>query len=565
MFRKADIYVVILIVIISVFLVLDLFLIRGLPATMDGLTHVTTIAQFYQAIRQGDLHVTWADGFANYGLPMPIFIQQTTSYLGAWINFLVHDVILSYKFLYFIGTFVSALFMYIFLRIYFTPLYAFLGVFMFNFSPYRILNLYIRGALPEYFSSIFLPLILLSLYFFIKKKKFFYFVLFILSISGLILTHPMMMIVYAFICVPYFIFLLWGNAHKVQLTLIVAFGVLFGLLLVSFYLMPLLYEIKYFYYGLSKNKLALNQTLGIENFISEKWFYFYKNDILTRGHFIIVGIIEIISYLIGICFIAYTCIFNKCSKKQGLLYVSVCIATLLLFMATKYTEILYKKINILSSIQYPWRMLSGFIFIPPIICTWFASRLHKQWLVIVLIVVIAVIRFPELYGKNYSMYSQNQFYFIRENPQIVDMNTIWMGDPITYPVKKQKGEIIEGEGTIVNKIIKNSWRQYIIGAKTDIRMVDYTFYFPGWKVFVDGKDTSIEFQDINYRGVITYRVPTGRHTVLVKYTDTKVRKLANGISLAGFFLLLFLFFFRSKVDRFLNKHIYNLSFRQKKK
>jgi len=53
------------------------------------------------------------------------------------------------------------------------------------------------------------------------------------------------------------------------------------------------------------------------------------------------------------------------------------------------------------------------------------------------------------------------------------------------------------------------------------RMIDYTFYFPGWKVFVDNKEVPIEFQDPKYRGVITYGVPSGKHTILLKFTNTK--------------------------------------------
>jgi len=111
-------------------------------------------------------------------------------------------------------------------------------------------------------------------------------------------------------------------------------------------------------------------------------------------------------------------------------------------------------------------------------------------------------------------------------------------------VKKVKGEIIEGKGRIEKRLERNSWRTYeVIAQSPEIRLVDNTFYFPGWKVYVDKKETPIEFQDMNYRGVITYRVPEGRHTVEVKFTNTKIRLLANSISIfsIGVFGLLVLF------------------------
>ena len=95
----------------------------------------------------------------------------------------------------------------------------------------------------------------------------------------------------------------------------------------------------------------------------------------------------------------------------------------------------------------------------------------------------------------------------------------------------------------------NSWREYIVNAATEIRLADYTFYFPGWKVFVDNTEVPIEFQDMNYRGVITYKVPQGKHSVLVKFTDTKVRFLANMISVISIGVLGLLIIFRKKLSR----------------
>ncbi len=93
---------------------------------------------------------------------------------------------------------------------------------------------------------------------------------------------------------------------------------------------------------------------------------------------------------------------------------------------------------------------------------------------------------------------------------------------------------------------KNSWRKYKIAAQQKIRMVDNTFYFPGWKVYIDGKETLIEFQDMNYRGIITYYVPAGNHDILVRFEDTKVRRVANSISMATLILFITIIFIEKK-------------------
>jgi len=197
--NRSDRMNILLMIIISIILVFELFINKGQSQNMDGNVHIATIAQFFKAMQSGDLKVTWTDGFANYGLPIPIIAHQIPAYLGAILSFITNNVVVSFNIIYVIGTFLSLLFFYIFLRLYFNPFYSFLGVFLFNLAPYRIINLYIRGAGPEYFASLFLPLILISIYYIVKKKKYIYSFLLSILTAGLALAHPMMLIVFSFI------------------------------------------------------------------------------------------------------------------------------------------------------------------------------------------------------------------------------------------------------------------------------------------------------------------------------------------------------------------------------
>jgi len=119
----------------------------------------------------GEFPVVWMNNYANYGLPTGIFVHQLTNYLGGAITFLTHNPNTSYNVLIFIAILLSNFFLYLFLRFYFSPTASFLGTFIFSFTPYHIFNIYVRGAMPEIFSGIFLPLILIALYLFIVKKK----------------------------------------------------------------------------------------------------------------------------------------------------------------------------------------------------------------------------------------------------------------------------------------------------------------------------------------------------------------------------------------------------------
>jgi len=131
------------------------------------------------------------------------------------------------------------------------------------------------------------------------------------------------------------------------------------------------------------------------------------------------------------------------------------------------------------------------------------------------------------------------------------MTTIWAGRSQDYPERKNQTQIVEGKGEILTETLKNSSRKYTVNAKTPLKLVDRTFYFPGWTVFVDGVKTNIEFQNPDYRGVITYQIPSGKHSIYVVFEDTKVRLLGKILSVVSLVLLFILFFLRKKIRRIL--------------
>lgn len=529
--------------IIALLLCLDLFISKGRPSTFDGPTHLANIAQFHKALKSGDFPVRWMDGFGNYGMPTGIIVQQTTTYLGALLTFLTHDIFLSYNLVFLIGAFLSLYFLLDFLRLHFNEEASLLAVILFNFSPYRIINIYIRGALPEFFSHVFFPIIFIGLNKFLKQKKTNGLIYILVGFVGILLTHPFTLIVGAFIWVPYALFLIWGkdltfikkNVINILLTGLFILGIS------AYYIIPLSLEIKYFYYGNGSHFLPGNH-LTLVNYIGDKWFYFYNNDIEVRGQVIHLGLLESIVMLFSFFYL----IFSRGKDKGFLkwLWVSFII---LVFFTSRFADSLYRQINLLGNIQHNWRMFTSIVFIAPLALAFLGTKIKSKVFFMLVILVIALFRFPQLYGKNYVLESQSKYYWTKLNLHGNIMNTIWTGPTQDYPVKKVKGEIIAGKGVIIKRTEQNSWRKYEIQAFTDVRLVDYTFYFPGWKVFVDKKEVPVEFQDMNYRGVITYNVPKGTHEIIVKFTDTKVRRLANLISLISIGILGILLVFRKRL------------------
>ena len=116
----------------------------------------------------------------------------------------------------------------------------------------------------------------------------------------------------------------------------------------------------------------------LNNFIDPKWYYFLveRNEILSRGHFIKTGLLETIVFLAGLFFVVIDKLKNGWKKiKISFLDTAMLVGLISLFLTTELSAPLYKSIDLLSNIQFPWRMLSTFIFIPPIVV---AALINKK-------------------------------------------------------------------------------------------------------------------------------------------------------------------------------------------
>jgi uncharacterized membrane protein len=328
---------------------------------MDGLIHTVSIAQFGDALLQHTFPIIWLNNFANYGLPVGLFSHQLPIYLGALLDLVFKNPVLSTNSISLLGVMLTNLLFYKFLRIYFLPRGSFFATLLFALAPYRILNAYIRGATPETFSLFFLPLILINLHGLIVKRRIHSFFFLTLSCAGLALTHPMMLVIYSFFIIPYLIFLLFSQKDKAGKSALAAFVIptfasllaaLLSLGIAGYYYLPLFLEKKYFYFGMSTN--LLNESfLGLQNFIGTKWYYFYGNDIFTRGHVLQVGFLETMLLVVGVVLLIKEFFQKKKSESYYLLLVTSFVGVAVVVLLLPFSRPIYGFLSILQSIQFP--------------------------------------------------------------------------------------------------------------------------------------------------------------------------------------------------------------------
>lgn len=93
-------------------------------------------------------------------------------------------------------------------------------------------------------------------------------------------------------------------------------------------------------------------------------------------------------------------------------------------------------------------------------------------------------------------------------------------------------QILTGDLDISNFNQGTNWLKFEANTRehTIIRLSQ--FYFPNWKIYVDGKEVAVEYKN-NSLGLMTIILGQGNHQVEAKLYDTSIRSFANLLSLAG--------------------------------
>lgn len=554
---KLRIWPSLVILIVAWLLMADLWWHPGRSLTFDGHVHITTMAQFHDALADGEWWVRWANGFANYGHPLGLVAHQTTSYLGGLMIFAVSNPVTAYNSVMWLGAAGSTWLWWLWLQRRFSEPAALTGAVLFNFAPYRIVNIFVRGAIPEFFASLFVPVLLLGLDELwagsstqprrgqVRRGI----LLTAAAVAGLALTHPMMLLITGVVVGPVGLNQMWcwwrqqpQLAELLQRSVLSVAAATLGLLLASYYLVPLTLELKYFQYGGGNHFRPENAYFNLSSYFVDTWQYFNPSHPGPRSETLSLGSLEsiviIITVVIWIVSLAASKKLNQrwpVLKQAHQLTPWMVVIGLALFLMLPPGQWLYQHITLLSNIQYPWRNLAAAIWVAPFFTAWLLHQLpqpHLRWRAAIgLIGLIALLRAPQLYGKNFLLYSTDHYHFITANLHTNNLNTLWMGTSSEYPTKTQQSTVIEGSGQLQVMELKNASRRYQFSGDSPSRIIDYTFYFPGWRVLVDGQEIEIQWQDPNYRGVITYWVPAGDHQIEVRFGLTKIR--VAGVMLTG--------------------------------
>lgn len=555
----------------AILIILIFAIVLSLPLLKPGLhiihddQQITRLFVFDQALESGQFPVRWVDGLGfGFGYPLFVFYPPLVYALGEFFHILGFSLIASVKLVFFLSIILSGFAMYVLVKEFYGRLEGVVSSLFYMLVPYRAVDIYVRGALAESFSFVWLPLILWSFYQHHRTGSFSYIILGGLFLALLMITHNLIFLPFMMVFLPYLLFLIVKSKNKKQTIVYYLSSFCLALGLSAFFWIPAIAEKKY----------TIVDELLLVNLASYKIHFVYPQQLwnwtwgfggsaqgLTDGISFKIGKLHILASIGTLIMSLIHLIINKKLSTFNF-QLSTFFFTLLAlaaFMTTFYSQFIWDLIKPLGYLQFPWRFLTFTALFSSILAGSLINslrltivKLTASALLIILLVVPNLKLFnPQDYRKdlddakataketiNWEV-SQSSFEYL---PKGVSLYKGSLGTNLVEIEKTQipqsKIEIIAGNGQIKNLKYKPTYIDFAIEAHTPIQLRANVFNFPGWKAYVNGSETIIN--DNNKLKLAELFLPSGIHDIKLEFQNTKIRSFANLLSLMVVFLLIIL-------------------------
>ncbi|MEK7577130.1 MAG: YfhO family protein [Patescibacteria group bacterium] len=492
---------------------LPLFGARFIP-THDGEYHIIRFWQFYTMLSYGYLFPRWApDLNSGYGLPLFLFHYPFPNYIGSFFHVFGVSFVDSVKLTLAAGYLTAVFWCFLWLKRVFGDRAAMIGTIVCSLVPYWFVDIYVRGSVGEVWALSFVLLTFAALEYGISFGV-------AIGIAGIIVSHN----ITAFIFIPIIFLYTWyrkrGNI----------FSIATGIGLATYFWLPALVE--------SRFMVGLNSVSYMDHFpdlfqlLLPSWGTGFSG----------VGIsADEMSYQIGIVPLLIVCIsffiaVRKRELRKNILPV-FCVVVIAIFGMTEYSLQLWRYVPLMANIQYPWRLL-----MVPMIAVGYLSALLttvlSRWIMVGLSLLAFTVSFSYMKPVTYEKRDDAHYLSRREftdgtsslGNSFTTIYTGWKKDRFTKRFQANAEDM-----TI--QVEKEAPLSYTLNvqAKKESTIAAQILYFAGWKAYVDGKETPISYQP---NGIIHVNMPSGEHTLRVRFEETPLRLLADSISLLSLFSLL---------------------------
>jgi Dolichyl-phosphate-mannose-protein mannosyltransferase len=519
----------------------------GFPQTHDGDVHLLRLTNFYQSLQEGNVIPRWAAN-VNFGYGQPVFefFYPYPSYLASVFHLIGFSFADSLKIILMLAMVLSGITMYLWLSNLFTKQAGFIGGLLYVFAPFRFVDTYVRGDIGESLAFVFIPLVLYCIYKISKSPSFLWCIFGGISLALLILTHNVISLMF----LPFILFygfFCWLQHSKKKLYAGYFFWIIvIGFALSAFFWMPGLLEGKYTLRNIVTKGEYKDRFVTLPSLFYGEWSYG------GTGLFTVqLGILQWVMLFVSlVCLLGHSLLSRVNSKnrfwmrftyqnddKKKILILGTIMYTLLgIFFMLPQSNFIWSKILLLQNFQFPWRFLAVTTFGTAVLGAYLMQFIPKKYMAGSLVVIVCLVLFLNkdyMHAKGFWNRPDTYFAGVQRAPADTgESSPIW-GVRFMEQGFKNSLEVIQGDATIQKKKRTTTEHIYQVHVNKKTRFLENTLYFPGWEVLANGQQIPVEFQDQQYRGLITFYLDPGNYTIDIKFVSTKLRKIADMISLVS--------------------------------
>ena len=519
----------------------------------DGIQHICRLMGTYQSIEEGQSFPVIMSAFCNgFGYAWNLFYSPFTDFtplLFKWIGFSFTGCI---KLFVFIITFLTGLSMYQCVKeISKNSKIAIVAAMLYIVAPYRLTDMYIRYALAELTSFVFLPWIFLGLYriLYQKKKKDF---LLAIGTIGLILTHTVITMYTAIFCFIYVLLHSKRLKNKNVLKQLIV-NLVFAIVITSFFWMPLLEtkqsaEYEVFQPGrMERTEVLVAYKLDITDLL------FTKPD---GGMSYEIGFLSLIGLALTTIAIKK---MRKNKKQMAFLYKTYLfmLITGIVFVVMTLKIFPFEHLPpIFKMLQFSFRMLefSSFFFavVAAINLGMAIREISIKDIGILGVALVILTAFFNTHLRYLEEFNENMLW--PAVPVTAETGRVHAGmasfeylpsnafqNRSYIETRDQSVKVIQGSAQIENEQKQNTNLSFKIQYVVEESLLELPYiYYPGYQVILQKEDGSkVELKTLETEnGFVGVEIPVlEKATVQVQYTGTWIMKVSAVISFIGLCVL----------------------------
>lgn len=532
---------------LSITLAVGYFILRPLFGggyfPMHDDTQVARVVVMGRALRAGQFPVRWVSDLGyGYGYPIFNFYGPLPYYAGGVFYALGVSGLTATKMMMGLGLLLSGVAMYAAMSDISGVSAGVLAGSLYMLAPYHAVQAYVRGAVGEYYTLIFLPLILWSFW----RKKI---LLGAVATAGLILSHTILGYVGLFLEGVAVTVL---SMKKEQTKKLIA-AVLLGLGLAAFFWLPALLEMKYtnVVSQINEGSNFRDHFLCLEQLWNSPWGFGGSAKGCLDGLSFKVGKVHLLVGLAALIGIIVGLIREK--KAKILVAVGIAIFVTSVFFMLNISQPIWKILPFFAFVQYPWRFLAFAVFGISLVASQivyvFRPSIVRIGVVAVsvgLVLFVEAKRFTPQYTYNRASGDFETLEDIRF--RVSKISDEYLPAAVSRPTTPQDAvrDTIPGSDAYTVQIQQNSdtYKKFQFLSGTDNRVEINVAFFPGWHYMVNEFSVAPPL----HNGLPIVSVPSGLTVVQMKFTDTPVRLVGNILSLVSLGLCLYIYDKRKKAN-----------------